>query len=231
MAMPSRQTLDDVFGKDLFHMPHALLADQVVAVGRGNAGAFLPSMLQSIESQIGKLGGIRVSIDPKNPAMVMELIDSQADNSGRAGRLAPMVSLRIGGGLQRVARSRSRIRSDKCFLICLKRVACVAQQGAFRWSSGRQLALLSEQFSPTAPTCTNYFPPFPGSTQLVSGWQGKLLYLNGELGFAQTRTGRTARATVTPPLLPAHNLPTWTPAALTFSDPPISAVHSACSSS
>ena len=75
MAMSSRQALDDVFREDLFHMPHALLADQIVAVGGGNARAFLAAMLQGIKSEIGELGGVRVPIDSKNPAMVMELID------------------------------------------------------------------------------------------------------------------------------------------------------------
>jgi hypothetical protein len=44
-GVPSRQAVKDLFREDFFHMPHALLADQVVAVGRGNAGAFLTAML------------------------------------------------------------------------------------------------------------------------------------------------------------------------------------------
>jgi hypothetical protein len=56
-------------------MPHALLADQVVAVGRGYPSALLAAMLQGIKSKVGELGGFRVSIDPKNPAVVMKLVD------------------------------------------------------------------------------------------------------------------------------------------------------------
>ena len=74
-GVPSRQALNNLFGEDLFHMPHALLADQVVAVGRGNAGALLAAMLKGIKSQIGEFGGFRVSIDPKNATMIVELIN------------------------------------------------------------------------------------------------------------------------------------------------------------
>ena len=74
-GMPSRQALNNVFGEDLFHMPHALLADQIVAIGRGDASALLAAMLQGIKSEIGELGGFRVSIHPKNPAMIVEFID------------------------------------------------------------------------------------------------------------------------------------------------------------
>ena len=44
-GMPSRQALNDVLREDLLHMPHALLADQIVAVRRGDASAFLAAML------------------------------------------------------------------------------------------------------------------------------------------------------------------------------------------
>jgi hypothetical protein len=32
-------------------------------------------MLQGVKAKIDELGGFRVSINPKNPAMVMELVD------------------------------------------------------------------------------------------------------------------------------------------------------------
>jgi len=66
-------------------MPHALLADQIVAIGRGNASAFLAAMLESIKSEIGELGGVRVSIDPKNPAMIMKLIESKLNTWDELG--------------------------------------------------------------------------------------------------------------------------------------------------
>ena len=56
-------------------MPHALFADQVIAVGRANAGALLAAMLQGIKSKIGEFRGFRVSIDTKNSTMIMKLVD------------------------------------------------------------------------------------------------------------------------------------------------------------
>jgi hypothetical protein len=56
-------------------MPHALLADYIVAVGGSNARAFLTAMLKGIKAKIGKLGGFRVSINPENAAMIVKLID------------------------------------------------------------------------------------------------------------------------------------------------------------
>jgi len=58
-------------------MPHALLTDQIVAIGGGNARAFLAAVLEGIKSEIGEFGGFRVSIDLKNPTMIMKLIDNK----------------------------------------------------------------------------------------------------------------------------------------------------------
>jgi hypothetical protein len=56
-------------------MPHALLADQGVAIGRGNAGALLAAMLKSVKAKVGKFGSFGVSKDAKYAAMIVELIN------------------------------------------------------------------------------------------------------------------------------------------------------------
>jgi hypothetical protein len=56
-------------------MPHALLANQIVTVGRGNPGALLTAMLEGIKAQESKLGGVRVPINPENATVIMKLIN------------------------------------------------------------------------------------------------------------------------------------------------------------
>ena len=74
-GVPSRQAVKDLLREDFFHMPHALFADDRIAVRRGNPCAFLAAMLQSIESKVSELGGFRVSVNPKNAGIVVKFIN------------------------------------------------------------------------------------------------------------------------------------------------------------
>jgi hypothetical protein len=70
----SRQAFDDIGGKDLVHVAHALLAGQGLAVGNSDAGAFLPPVLEGIKAQVRQFGCLRVAIHRENPAVVMKLV-------------------------------------------------------------------------------------------------------------------------------------------------------------
>src|ERR1700733_3251226 len=70
----ARQALDHFGGEDFLHVPQAPVQMQVHSVGRRNAGRLLPAMLQSIESQIGQLGRLRMPEYAEHPAVIVEMI-------------------------------------------------------------------------------------------------------------------------------------------------------------
>jgi hypothetical protein len=70
----SWQAFDDFGGKDLVYMAHVFLAGHGLAVGNSDAGAFLPPVLESIKAQVRQFGGLRVTINREDPAVVMKLV-------------------------------------------------------------------------------------------------------------------------------------------------------------
>jgi hypothetical protein len=53
---------------------HALLAGQGLTVGNRDAGAFLSPVLKGVKAQVGQFGGLRVSVNCENPAVVVKLV-------------------------------------------------------------------------------------------------------------------------------------------------------------
>ena len=63
------------FVEDVIDVAHLANEPHALAVGRGNAGAFLSAMLQRVEAQVGQLRRLRVSVDAEDTAFVAELIE------------------------------------------------------------------------------------------------------------------------------------------------------------
>jgi hypothetical protein len=55
-------------------MAHVFLAGHGLAVGNSDPGAFLPPVLESIKAQVSQFGGLRVTINCEDPAVVMKLV-------------------------------------------------------------------------------------------------------------------------------------------------------------
>ena len=70
----SGQGFEDLGGKDFVHVAHAPLAGQGLTIGNGDAGAFLPAMLQRVETVVGKLGSIRMSENAEHAAIMFGII-------------------------------------------------------------------------------------------------------------------------------------------------------------
>ena len=60
--------------KRLRHLPHGACQIQSLAVGRGDAGALLPAMLQGIKTETRQGRRLRVPVDPEDSALVVELV-------------------------------------------------------------------------------------------------------------------------------------------------------------
>jgi hypothetical protein len=70
----SGQGLEDLGRKDFVYVAHAPLAGQGLTVGNGDAGAFLPSVLEGIKAQICQFGRLRVAINREDPTVIMKLV-------------------------------------------------------------------------------------------------------------------------------------------------------------
>jgi hypothetical protein len=70
----SGQGFDDLGGKDLVHVAHALLAGHGLTVGNSDPGAFLPSVLEGVKAQVCQFGRLRVTMNREDPAVVMKLV-------------------------------------------------------------------------------------------------------------------------------------------------------------
>jgi hypothetical protein len=66
----ARETLQDPFAEDIGNQPHLLMNDNLFAVTSNNSSALLASMLQSVQTEIGKLGGILVAVDSADAAFM-----------------------------------------------------------------------------------------------------------------------------------------------------------------
>ena len=56
-------------------MPHRLVAVDVVAVARCDAGAFLPAMLQRIKPQVGQIRRFGMPVDREDAALFVEFVE------------------------------------------------------------------------------------------------------------------------------------------------------------
>ena len=70
----ARQRAQHFRREDIRHVAHALVAVDVAAVARGDAGAFLAAMLQRVEAQIGEVGGFGMAVDGEDAALFVEFV-------------------------------------------------------------------------------------------------------------------------------------------------------------
>ena len=61
----------DIFVENFAHQPHALMMAHHSTITDADAGAFLTAVLESIESEIGKSGGVLVSVDRKDTTLFL----------------------------------------------------------------------------------------------------------------------------------------------------------------
>ena len=62
----------------LVDVAHRLRVADLDAVGRGDAGALLPAMLQRVQPEVGEVRGLGVAEDPEDAALVLELVEHRA---------------------------------------------------------------------------------------------------------------------------------------------------------
>jgi hypothetical protein len=60
--------------ENFLHQTHGFVDVDVRAVGGGDAGGFLPAMLEGVEAEIGHLRGFGVVEDSEHAAFVVEVI-------------------------------------------------------------------------------------------------------------------------------------------------------------
>jgi hypothetical protein len=65
----------DVAVENVSDMAHPAMRDQRLAVGRDDAGGFLPAMLQRVETQVCEVGCFGVPIHAKHPALFVEAVE------------------------------------------------------------------------------------------------------------------------------------------------------------
>ena len=85
---------EHVVGEDLRNQAHALDVGQMLAVGRGDAGRFLPAMLQRVEAEVGLARGVGMAVDGDDAAFFVQLVaDRRAvDRGSRIVTVEPWTS-------------------------------------------------------------------------------------------------------------------------------------------
>ena len=79
----AREFLEDRGGEDIGHVAHGLVAMDLVTAARADAGALLSAMLQGVEPEVGQLGGLGMTVDGKDAALVVEFIEHSKPPSFR----------------------------------------------------------------------------------------------------------------------------------------------------
>ena len=69
-----REAGECAFSKDIGHQAHAFVQVHVHAIGGGDASRLLTAMLQSVQSQVGELGRLRMAIDGKDATFVIKFV-------------------------------------------------------------------------------------------------------------------------------------------------------------
>jgi hypothetical protein len=70
------EATNDFLIKDVGDMAHAAMDEQRLAVRGGNAGGFLPAMLQRVQRKVGKVGSFRMTVDADHAALLVKAIES-----------------------------------------------------------------------------------------------------------------------------------------------------------
>ena len=67
-----RQFLQHIIGKDFRHQAHALDVRKMLSIGRGDAGGFLPAMLQRVQAEIRHPRRIGMAVNGNDTALLVE---------------------------------------------------------------------------------------------------------------------------------------------------------------
>src|SRR5439155_24029851 len=70
----ARERSQRPFGDGLGEVAPAFVSDEPLAVGRSDAGALLPAVLEGVEAEVGELCGFRMAVDREYAAMVVEFV-------------------------------------------------------------------------------------------------------------------------------------------------------------
>src|SRR5579864_3026337 len=75
---------EDTGLEDFFDFAHGAVELELRAVARDNAGGFLAAVLQSVEAEIGEVGGFGMAENAEDPTFVVEVIVEQVNQSCHA---------------------------------------------------------------------------------------------------------------------------------------------------
>src|SRR5260370_24610958 len=70
----AHQLMENLAGEDLRNQPHAAMRAESPAVGRDDAGALLPAMLQRVKAVVSQLRGIRMAVNAEDTAVMFRII-------------------------------------------------------------------------------------------------------------------------------------------------------------
>ena len=73
----TNETVQDLAVENLRDQAHALVRPELPAVATDDAGALLPAMLQSVETVVGQLRGIRVPVNAEDTTIVFWIVRHQ----------------------------------------------------------------------------------------------------------------------------------------------------------
>jgi hypothetical protein len=73
-GLVSGQFFENFFLKDIRDEPHAFVIVKMSVVERADTGAFLAAVLEGMKTEISDFSGFRMTIDAKDPALVVRLI-------------------------------------------------------------------------------------------------------------------------------------------------------------
>ena len=68
------QKCQTFFGKKIIDAPHTYFGMDRMPLGSHNAGAFLPTVLQGVEPQVGQFCRLRMAIDADDGTFIVKLI-------------------------------------------------------------------------------------------------------------------------------------------------------------
>ena len=68
------QMIENLGAERIRDQPHRSMGDVLLAVGGDDSTAFLAAMLQRVESEVGEMRGLFITMDSENAAFIMEAI-------------------------------------------------------------------------------------------------------------------------------------------------------------
>ena len=71
----SLQAFDFAFVADTWSTDRSAMTDEMTVIVRDNAGAFLTTMLQRVQAEVGESGGVRVTPNAKNTAFLVDVFE------------------------------------------------------------------------------------------------------------------------------------------------------------